>query len=85
MCQETSTSALLVWRLATRASRQADETKISDSGHNASRAAGGREGSTRWNGVVKTLTMRWRLATREGCARRWRRVAPSGMVKSARW
>jgi len=40
-CQETSSSVLLVWRLAVGASRQVDGTQTSDSGHSASRAPGG--------------------------------------------
>jgi len=72
--------------LAAWASRQADRTQTSDNSHNASMAPSGREGSARRNAAAETLTMRWGLAAREGCTRRWRRVAPGGMVKSAkRW
>jgi len=81
---KTSSIALLVWRLTARVSRQADRTQICDKGHNASRAAGGREGSTRWSGAAETLKGQWRLAARGGCARRWRQVASDGMVESAR-
>jgi len=82
--QETSNWALLVWRLVAWASRQADGMQISDSGHNASGVPGGREGSAKRNGAAETLTMRWCLAARERCTRRWWRVASGGMVKSAR-
>jgi len=83
--QETISIALLVRCVAERAICQADRTQISDSGHNASRAPSGKKGSAKRNGAAETLTMRWCLAAREGCAGRWRRVAPGGMVKSARW
>jgi len=83
-CQETSRSAPLVGRLAARASRQADGTQISDSGHNTSRAPSGREGPARRNGAAETLMARWRLAARGRCARQWWRVSPSGIVVSAR-
>jgi len=75
-CQGTNNSALLVWRLAARASRQADGTQSAT----MVIAPGSREGSARRNGAAETLMVRWRLAVRGRCARRWRWVAPSGMV-----
>ena len=61
-CQETSSSALLAWRLAARASRQADwkqsVTMVT--------VPGGREGSARRNGAAETLMVRWCLAVRVG-------------------
>jgi len=69
-CQETSSSVLLVWRLAACASRQADGTQTCDSGHSASRALGGREGSAKRNGAAETLV------ARDRCARHWRCQVP---------
>jgi len=63
-CQETSSIALLVWRLTAWPSRQADGTQINDSSHSASRAPGGRDGSARRNGAAVALMVRgaWRQA-----------------------
>jgi len=70
-CQETSSIALLVWRLATWTSRQPDGTQTNDSGQSASRSLGGGVGPARRN-EVKGLEGGWCLATQDGCARRWR-------------
>jgi len=75
-CQETHSTALLVWRLAARASCQADGTQSAT----MVIVLGGREGSARRNGATKTLMVRWRLAARGRCARRWQWVALGGMV-----
>jgi len=77
-CQETSSSALLIWRLAARASRQADGTQTYDSGHSARRAPGGRVGSARLNDGIETLMVRWRLAAWDRCTGRWGCDAPGG-------
>jgi len=76
-CQETSSIALLVWRLAAWASRQADGTPTCDIGHSAHRAPGGRGGFARRNNAIEILEVRWRLATRDRCASQWSREAPS--------
>ena len=61
-CQGTNNSALLVWRLAARASRQADGTQSAT----MVIALGGREGSARRNGTIEGLEGDWRLAARAG-------------------
>jgi len=77
-CQKTSNIALLVWRLAAWASRQVDKTPTCDNGHSARKAPGGRGGFARRNNATETLEVRWRLAARDRCARRWSREAPGG-------
>jgi len=83
-CRETSSSALQAWFLVAWASRQADGTQISGSGHCWRVAPGGREGPARRNGTAETLMARWRLAVRGRCARRWWQVVPGGRTESAR-
>jgi len=61
-CQGTSNSALLAWRLAARASRQADGTQSAT----MVIASGGREGSARRNGAAETLMVQWCLAREAG-------------------
>jgi len=44
-------------------------------------APGGREGSARRTGTTEGLEGDWRLAARDGCARRWRQVALGGRAE----
>jgi len=64
-CLETSSSTLLVWRLAACESRQADGTQTCDNASSASRAPNGRVGSARQNGAAETLLVggAWRRET----------------------
>jgi len=62
------------------------QKQISGSGHCWRLAPGGKGSSARRYGIAEILEVQWRLATQDRCARRWRRVAPDGVVEfTRRW
>jgi len=63
---KTSSIALLVWHRAARASRQADETQISGSGHYWRLAPSGRGSFARRYGIAEVLKVQWCLAAWAG-------------------